>query len=98
MSFRVKAHTDARRRKRVFNVGRVLVHNTPFLIHTRRVGGGNSTSVKCLFSTTPSHTDKRRRRRGFNVGQVLVLNNPLSYRRAEEEEQGIQRRSSACSQ
>ena len=72
------AHTDARRRRRCFNVGRVLDFNTPLLIPMRRVGGGDSTSVESLFSITPAHTDawRRRRRRGFNGGRVLLLNTP----------------------
>ena len=74
MSFRLNAHTDARRRRRIFNVGRVLVLNYPPLIHTRGEGGGASTSVEGFYLITPR-----------------------SYRRAEEEEE-IQRRSSACSQ
>ena len=41
-----------RRRRRRFNVGRVLVLNNP-RIHTRGGGGRVSTSAECLFSVTP---------------------------------------------
>jgi hypothetical protein len=44
-----------------------------------------------------AYADARRRRKRFNVGRVFALDTPPSYRPAEEEEE-IQRRSSACSQ
>jgi hypothetical protein len=51
-SYRLK---DARRRRRGFSVGGVLVLNNS-LIQTRGGGGGgDATSVECLFSTTPSY-------------------------------------------
>ena len=75
LTFRVNAHTDARRRRRRFNVDRVLVLNSPHTdarrerdasacmrrhqafalapVQTRGEGGGDSTSVECLLSTTP---------------------------------------------
>jgi hypothetical protein len=45
-------HTDVQRGRRRFNVGRVLVLNTP-LIQSCKGGGRDSTSVQCLFSATP---------------------------------------------
>jgi len=58
-----------------FNVGGVAVLNTPPLIQTRGVyagGGGYSTSVEWLFSTTIP----RRRRMRLNVGGAVALNTP----------------------
>jgi hypothetical protein len=43
-----------RRRRRRFDVGRALALNKP-LIHMRGGGGGDSTMVKSMFSTTPPY-------------------------------------------
>jgi hypothetical protein len=62
-AFRVKAHTDARRRRSIVSVGRALVLdiNKPPHTHARR------------------RRRRRRRfnvGRAVNVGRVLVLNDP----------------------
>jgi len=70
LTLSVNAHTVARsiprRRRRIrVNVdGRVRFSSPPRGGGGR--GGGDSTSVECLFSITP-HTDAWRRRRRFNV-------------------------------
>jgi hypothetical protein len=54
--------------------GPISEHDSPLgyvLIQTRGEGGGHSTSVGSLFSTTSS----RRLRRRLNAGRVLVLKN-----------------------
>jgi len=66
LTFRVNAHTDARRR-RIFNVGRVLVLNTP----RRRRRRWRKRSRR--------RRRRKRRRRRFNVGRVLVLNTPPAW-------------------
>jgi hypothetical protein len=57
---RVNAHTEARRRRRIFNVGRVLVVNNARLIQTREGEGRDSMSVGCLFPITPLPRTKKR--------------------------------------
>jgi len=47
-----------RRRRKRFNVGRVLVLNNP-----RGRGGGGSTPVECLFSITPAEEEEEVQRR-----------------------------------
>ena len=60
-------------------------HDLPagsMLIQVRGGGGGDSTSVECLFSIIPSHRraeeeeEEDERRRRYNVGRVRVLNIP----------------------
>jgi len=75
LTFRVNAHTDARKRRRRFNVGRVLVLNHP---HSNRRSERKRRFREYEkapgFRPGPCAEAGRRRRKIFDVGRVLALN------------------------
>ena len=68
-------HTDARRRRGDFNVGRVPVLNNP-LTQTRG-GGGEIQRRSSSCSQQPPHTDARRRRGDSTSIECLFSTTPL---------------------